>query len=827
MFEEHPDAPEKSRGRWAALSALWARQSARTPWAIVLAAFVLAAVALPFAASLKLDTDIAKMLPEGLPVVEEMTTTEAKVGGVGYFSVIVEHDDTEESIRFVQDLAGELEGSEYVRAVFYENPVDFLREHQLLMVPLDKLEEMRGAVKTTRSRLNPFFVDLRTPEEKAADAKETEAQLDKVREMRAQVDGMRRYHTSEDGGLVAMQVRPRSAVTSIGRTRDMQRAMEAAIDKVKAEGSYSPEMAVAVSGSMRNKVDEYKVVVQDVVRSAWVSALLVLAVLLIVFRRPTRLVVLVLPLAVGLVWAFAVTGATIGYLNIITATLLVVLFGLGIDHGIHLVGRYTKEREKGEPVASALELMLAQTGRATVVSALTTALGFLVMIWADFKGFSHLGMVAGVSMVTVTAAYLWILPALLVLMERRGWWTIGQSKAPSTFWGRVGALLSRGPARFAMPVILAVMVAGGAAAVFGVSFNDNFETLLAKVESSREVRQKQRAVYTQTITPGAVMVAPDDATVDAIVAELDRRRAADTETPTIGRVMTLRDVIPVDQEARLAEIKAAAALISDAMLRRVEDDEQREWLETVRAAADLEPVTLETLPPQIRDILTPQDGSSDRLIFIYPTIERKQGDKARQFADDLAPITVDGTVYHATGDTLILATMLQIVIGQGAWIFVLALLTTGLLLWLQFGRIRRAGTVMIPLLGGLSLMAVMLVAFGVDLNFYNMAILGAVLGMGVDSNIHLYERWLVLGGRSNPDAVAGAMAGVGGWVTASMATTTVGYLALVFSGHPGIRSIGQLAFIGLSCTYVASVLLMPMLLGWLTQRRHRRPSGAP
>ena len=61
------------------------------------------------AATLYLDTNFEKMLPEDLPVVANMTRATAKVGGIGYFTVLAEHDDSDAARRFIGEMVERLD----------------------------------------------------------------------------------------------------------------------------------------------------------------------------------------------------------------------------------------------------------------------------------------------------------------------------------------------------------------------------------------------------------------------------------------------------------------------------------------------------------------------------------------------------------------------------------------------------------------------------------------------------------------------------------------------------------------------------------------------
>src|SRR5690606_30905266 len=74
--------------------------------------------------------------------------------------------------------------------------------------------------------------------------------------------------------------------------------------------------------------------------------------------------------------------------------------------------------------------------------------------------------------------------------------------------------------------------------------------------------------------------------------------------------------------------------------------------------------------------------------------------------------------------------------------------------------------------------------FGFAINFYNLVVMPAVLGLGIDASIHLWHA------RSHPPGGLGARATAKGAILSSM--TTVGAFAgLLVAGHPGLRSIAE------------------------------------
>ncbi len=221
------------------------------------------------------------------------------------------------------------------------------------------------------------------------------------------------------------------------------------------------------------------------------------------------------------------------------------------------------------------------------------------------------------------------------------------------------------------------------------------------------------------------------------------------------------------------------------------------------------------------------------MILVFPSIERKHGRDAIAFTHDMRPFEVDGEEIVPTGDSLIFADMIEIAVRQGMWIFGLSGLVILILLRLQLHKMSEAFNAFLSLLLGLSLMAIILRVLAVDINFYNMAIFAAVVGMGIDSGIHLYASWLrlqrdpeittashmtVSGKALEKSSATKSLSSLGDPLTASMLTTIAGYVGMLQSNHSGLRSIGALAVIGLGSCFLAAITIFPIYLRWLEGR---------
>jgi uncharacterized protein len=137
-------------------------------------------------------------------------------------------------------------------------------------------------------------------------------------------------------------------------------------------------------------------------------------------RRPLVGVLTVLPVGLVLALTFGTMALTGIPLNPVTATLAALSIGIGVPFTIHVTSRFLEERERGDDGrASPIRRTVAQTGGALAGSALTTAIGFGVLITSTLVPFEQLGYVIVYAIAYSLVASVLVLPSLLTLWDAR------------------------------------------------------------------------------------------------------------------------------------------------------------------------------------------------------------------------------------------------------------------------------------------------------------------------------------------------------------------------------------------------------------------------
>jgi predicted RND superfamily exporter protein len=103
--------------------------------------------------------------------------------------------------------------------------------------------------------------------------------------------------------------------------------------------------------------------------------------------------------------------------NALTATMLAITIGLGIDYSVHVTHRFADERERND-LSTALDRTIRGTGGALLGSMVTTVSGIGVLALALFPAIGQFGILTAMSVFYAFFSSVIVLPSVLVLWDR-------------------------------------------------------------------------------------------------------------------------------------------------------------------------------------------------------------------------------------------------------------------------------------------------------------------------------------------------------------------------------------------------------------------------
>jgi predicted RND superfamily exporter protein len=150
-----------------------------------------------------------------------------------------------------------------------------------------------------------------------------------------------------------------------------------------------------------------------------VGLVAVALVLLAVFRNVSRSLVPVVPIALATGWSALILFLTRIPLNPMSATLGALVIAISTEFSVLLAERYRQERAAGSEQREALARTYHSTGRAVLASGITAIAGFGVLIASNITMLRDFGFVTLIDLTVSLCGVLLVLPAVLVLAERR------------------------------------------------------------------------------------------------------------------------------------------------------------------------------------------------------------------------------------------------------------------------------------------------------------------------------------------------------------------------------------------------------------------------
>jgi uncharacterized protein len=640
-----------------------------------------------------------------------------------------------------------------------------------------------------------------------------------------------------------IEIRPVLDYTALTPGQAATDAIRQAAADLNFDSQYGAK--VRLTGPVPIADEEYATLQEGAFVNTTATIIVVLTILWLALRSWHIILAVFVSLIVGLSITAAIGLAMVGALNLISIAFAVLFIGLGVDFGIQFSVRYRAERHEVDDLHQALVDTGSHVGAPLTLAATATAAGFLSFLPTDYKGLSELGLLAGLGMIIAFLTSITLIPALLTLLRPPG--------EPEGMGFKALAPVDRFMERHRIPVIIgtALVVAAGLPLLYWLQFdfnplnlrNSHVESVATFLELRSDPGIGASSIY---------VLAPNKQAADADLAKL-------AKLPEVSSVKTIESFVPDDQQPKLAAIRqlatvldpvlrpdpnkkpptdadnvaalkavvsnlrqsagaqtgrgaTAAKRLADDLERLAQGDEalrQRAHaafvpplniaLDELRNYLQAQPVTLETLPPEIAQEWVTKDGRYK--IEILPKGDPTDNETLRQFAravQEVEPNATGGPIAILESGRTVVRAFFQ----AGTW----ALGSITILLWIVLRRFGDVLLTLIPLImAGIVTMELMVI-LGMKLNFANIIALPLLLGVGVAFKIYYIMAWRA----GQTELLQSSLTRA---VLFSALTTATAFGSLWLSSHPGTSSMGKLMALALVTTMAAAVLFQPVLMG--------------
>jgi len=718
----------------------------------------------------RLDAWAVAMFPPDHPQAAALRAMEEQGGANGIW-LFFESDDAEALDRGLDLYLDALRGLEETRYAVRRLDDEVAMHAALMQVDPEAVRRythrVRGAV-AMGSALNPFIAGP------LLDAGALDTQLSKPADFRL-------FPQDRYGRIF---LKPRRGVDQPEYSVRVMRELRAMLETTEVPGvrhvfSVGPYVVIANGVRDMNR---------DMRRATGMSAALVLLVLVVGFRSLRAPFLVFVPIGLANLLTFAMLALTVGTLNYYTVVAGAILIGLGVDFAVHLLGSFREQRATGLATEDALARAWGETGAPCITAALTSAMGFLSLGLAEFKGLAQLGFSLAGGLLLCLACMLVLLPALVAWLDDGDRMLLGAGGT-----GRVRGV--RG-ARVALVGAVLVTIAAGIWGIGNTSFEYDF-TKSARDDAVFENLPDALQDVTKTSYPPVVVPVASEVDLAAAQERLDAG-IADGSVPHVERTLSMLDLFPSDQADRVEALAGLRELLLSEQARFLPARLQerfaplKAWEPRVRTAEDL-PEVLEDLLDRGRRILLIPSGEMHDMRVSRALVEALEDD----WPEAASPQLAQGVLYR-----WILADTPTIVIG--------ALLGVTFLVSIDLRRPRLVFMAVGALIGGMLWATAAISALSIKVTITNIVGIPILMGIGIDVVIHLVHRLRASG------SISATYRTVGVAVALSTLTTMASFASLVFASNGGVRSIGSLVVVGLATLTVTSASLLA--LAWSASR---------
>jgi len=367
-------------------SGIWKRLRQPRPGLVVGAAVVIVLACLLLLPLIRVESNPLSFLPEHHPTVDAYRSVKGRLGGFYTLEVMAKLHRPfwePELVTTLDRLAGEIESSPIVTRVL--GPLDLVRQLNYWDQGFDP-------------------ASYRVPDDPAATSRLLSQLGQEGRSVLATL-------STPDGRTVRL-----SAVVDEmdeGQFLELVTAVNRLLFSVK------DTVNGVVTGQVLQLVEAQQTLVLTQLKSLGIALALVFACLGIGLASWRLTLLSILPNTLPLVLAFAMM-AVLGWpLDASTVMVASVALGIAVDNTAHVLEGFRHRLRTGLSTAQAAAATVQEIGPAMIITTITATVGFVSLVSSSFVPVRYFGLLAAAAMVTALVGDAVLLPALLVLTDKR------------------------------------------------------------------------------------------------------------------------------------------------------------------------------------------------------------------------------------------------------------------------------------------------------------------------------------------------------------------------------------------------------------------------
>jgi len=788
----------------------------RFPVAILAIGAILSILSFFPIANMRWDVQLQDTLSYNNEENSDYKKIEKDFGGLGSLTVVLKSKDSLLNYKTASALAHNIENDTLVHFVEFETETDFYTKNSLLYIDESDIDSIIARIseikKQAIEKSNPFLVDLSDGHDstnRAATAldstgKASHPTFDDLQNKYFAI--MAQTHSNADGTIRVVDIYPTQSHTNLQASRDLLSLTRETISKIVKGGN----VEVFYTGKVYDTIRKGKTLLPEAKTAGKVTALLILLLYIINFyKQPQLIVISSIATALPILYTLALAGCIYGRINLFTLLLALVLPGQACQVVNHVLKRYFLERERNLSPQLCIESAVLGIGPSTCAFTCIMAALFACMYFVPLPGLQELSVLGALGMLLNWFVTILVTASLLQVFQKKEPFSISRFRFNREFQ----ILLF--PQKLNVILITIISIVSLFGLIYGGK-NLKFFYDFGKTEI-QEPKTTADSLLAQTgfpeYDPIIIQVSDEKSGRELYQNFISLKERG--KIPNITKMYTLAQFAPQMSESRREKLDELQSLISQNFISHL-DSSQLMSFALIRESLYRRHLDYTEQPKNILNKFSDKKGNNGVFAFLFHNIDPDDGLACRHLNSDIKKLqgTREGE-YRVTGMPVMRATVLDLILKNlDKTIFAGSFLVWFFLL-LYYNRFSRAIFTILPSIFAMSWLLIIMRIFDIELSVYSSLAFPVIIGASVDGSLQL---WSAFYNKQEGTALTVMQKKFSGIAISQMASLIACY-GLMISSHPGLRSIGQVALIGLLCIFTSQFTIYPLIAGSLDHYR--------
>jgi len=599
---------------------------------------------------------------------------------------------------------------------------------------------------------------------------------------------------SEDGTALVVALKTKNRL-SLAEADTLMSEINQLVDHYDFEESH-------ILGTAYFQSELVKMSKREVLVSAIISGILVAFILFIIFRKPIGIGIAGVSIGLGMLLFMGLLGAMGRELSVMSALYPVLMIIVGTSDVVHIMSKYIDELRKGLPKKEAITITIKEIGLATLLTSITTAIGFASLLSSRIVPIKDFGINAAIGVLVAYATVIFFTTALLSFCKKE---QLTYLTAQQNNWEKLlewtYKITLQHPKNIVLSSIILLVVC-----VYGISkITTNYHLgstlpIGAPITEDFIFFEETFAGY-RPMEVGVFAQGDHHAQDYVVLKEIDKVEQYLQEIPTIKSVNSITSIYKSINQASNNNKANAYTLPNTG--RRFKQAEK----------------LISRLPNNNTNILVSKDGKKARITTRVLDIGADSVQQLGTQIDNWIVANTDASIatFKRTGTSIVLdknALYARNSLLEG---LAFAVLIVSLLMAFLFKNWRMVFISLIPNILPLIIAGALLGFLGIELEAGVSILFAIVFGIAVDDTIHFLSKFKLAQnkGYDVEQSIHITFLETGKAICLTSIILFFGFLVMLFSVNPASVTVGLMISVTLFTALISDLMIIPVLIRWM------------